>query len=307
MVPMLVAFAAQLFTLEGRIVPASRGAATVHATSSPFTSSTLVNVDGAFRFKQLAPGSYTVSVNIPGRGEVRQTVVLGPATADSKRRVRVQLAAAGEAVQRESAHLVSSKELSVPDRARRAYSDAMKKLERRDVLGATKDLERALEMAPGFAAAWNHLGTIAYQTRHFEEAERYFRAALDADSEMYEPLVNLGGVLINNRKLDEAWQLNVRAVLTRPRDALAQSQLGMTYLYLGKLDLSEKHLLEAIAIDPAHFSHPQIHLAEVYFRRKDVAKCAAQLEDFIARHPDDPTVPRIREMLGKLLAADERR
>lgn len=291
------ALAAQLFTLEGRIVPPSRATAAIHAAATPFTASTLVNVDGRFRFKNLEPGSYTLNVTIPGRGDLRQTVSVGPGTADSKRRVRVELS--GESVHTGSAHIVSSKELAVPAPARKAYSDAMKKLERRDVVGAVKDLERALDIAPRFAAAWNHLGTIAYQTRRYEEAEKYFRAALDADEEMYEPLVNLGGVLINNRKLDEAWQVNVRAVLVRPEDALAQSQLGMTYLFLDKLDLAEKHLLEAVAIDPAHFSHPQIHLAEVYYRRKDLDKAAAQLEDFIRRHPDSPAVPNIRQTLLK--------
>lgn len=272
----------------------------MHAATTPFAKSTLVNVDGTFRFKRLEPGSYTLSIGIADRGEIRRTVSVGPGTADSRGRVVVQLSADTNEVTAESAHVVSSNELSVPDSARRAYAESMKKLERRDIAGAIKDLETALEIAPRWAAAWNHLGTIAYQTQRYLEAERYFRTALDADASMYEPLVNLGGVLINNRNLDEAWQVNVRAVLARPRDALAQSQLGMTYLFLNKLDLAEKHLLEAIAIDPAHFSHPQIHLAEVYFRRKQMAEAAAQLDDFIRRHPDDPAAPAIRKTIEKV-------
>ena len=52
----------------------------------------------------------------------------------------------------------------------------------------------------------------------------------------YEPLVNLGGVLVTLNKLDEAWKFNGFAVLERPGDALANSQMGMTYFGLGDFD-----------------------------------------------------------------------
>jgi len=71
--------------------------------------------------------------------------------------------------------------------------------------------------------------TIAYQTRKFDRAEECFRQALDLNPAAFEPLVNLGGVLVTMHKLDEAADYNLRAVLARPNDALANSQLGQTY------------------------------------------------------------------------------
>ena len=104
--------------------------------------------------------------------------------------------------------------------------------------GAVAHFERAVELAPQFSEAWNHLGTIAYQSRDYPRAESCFRKALDADPEAFQPLVNLGGVSINLGKFEEALQYNLYAALTRPNDALANSQLGMSYFYLGKLDLA---------------------------------------------------------------------
>ena len=103
-----------------------------------------------------------------------------------------------------------------------------------------KHLERAVAIAPQFANAWNNLGTIAYQTQKYSRAEECFREALEQDPDSYEPLVNLGGVLINLHKLDEAWSYNVNAVLARPNDALANAQLGMTYFESGAPELAEK-------------------------------------------------------------------
>ena len=142
-------------------------------------------------------------------------------------------------------------------------------------------------------------GTIAYQTQKYQRAEEYFREALGADPSAYEPLVNLGGVLINLHKLDDAWTCNVFAVLTRPGDALANSQLGMTYFGLGKMDLAEKYFLEARRLDPAHFSHPQLFLAEIHLRRGDRRATADDLEDFLKHHPDWPQAARMRQTISE--------
>jgi tetratricopeptide (TPR) repeat protein len=118
-------------------------------------------------------------------------------------------------------------------------------------------------------------------------------------------LVNLGGVSLNLNKLDQALQYNRYAALTRPNDALANSQLGMTYFYLDKLDLAEKYLDAATRLDPAHFSHPQLILAEIALRRKDRAAAAAQLEAFLQYHPDSPDASRVKENLDKLRAPSD--
>jgi tetratricopeptide (TPR) repeat protein len=118
---------------------------------------------------------------------------------------------------------------------------------------------------------------------------------MEADPTLYEPLVNLGGVLLNLGSLGEACRYNSEAVRRRPNDALAQSQLGLNYLLLNQLEQAEQHLLRACQLDPAHFSHPQLHLAEVYVRRKEFRQAAEQLDDFIHRHPDWPTATKIKE------------
>ncbi|MDZ4796753.1 MAG: tetratricopeptide repeat protein [Bryobacteraceae bacterium] len=282
---LLLAVLAQ-FELQGRLEPPVRASVSLHAASSPFSVSALAGPDGTFRFRGLDPGSYTIAVFVPGSGEMRQTFDIGPAGADKRGRVRRTFTLSAELMNREAAHQVSARALAIPERAKREYEEAQRCLAKRDIAGAIERLDRAVEIAPSYAAAWNNLGTIAYQTQRFPDAERNFRRALEADPDSYEPLVNLGGVLINNSNLEEAWKYNVYAVLRRPGDALAQAQLGMTYLGLNKLDLAEKHLLEAVRLDPGHFSHPQLQLAQLYLRKGDRANAAKQVEAFRVLHPD---------------------
>lgn len=297
--------------LRGQIEPApGRAAVTLHGSDSPYSASTLSGPKGRFRFKNLLPGAYTVIIFVPGLGEVRRTVEVSPGLADPKGRVAVTIpfAESGEsAIQSlEERGTVSVRQLSIPKRARNEYGKARKKLNKRDVAGAIQHLERAVELAPGFVAAWNNLGTIAYQSAEYERAEKYFREALSHEPGSYSPVVNLGGTLLSLHRYDEALKYNQYALAERPDDALANSQMGMNHFYLGDEEKAIKYLRAAKRIDPAHFSHPQLILAEIYRRRGDRVSLIEELEDFLARHPDSGNSDYARRTLEQLKQAPGR-
>jgi tetratricopeptide (TPR) repeat protein len=304
------AFAAgPLYELSGRITPRSGASVSLFGATAPFTTSTRADATGHFRFKNLQPGLYSVGILIRRRGEVRRTVEVGPSVADRKHRVVLTLElhdsdwvpAASRRFQ-----IVSATQLAVPARAIGEYRDAQKDLSRHDVDSAVKRLERAVDLAPQFAAAWNTLGTIAYQSAKYDRAEECFRESLAQDPQSYEPLVNLGGVLVTVHKLDEAMEYNLKAVLTRPNDPLANSQLGMTYYLLKQDDLATKYLERARDLDPASFTYPQLLLSEIHFRQGDRGAAAQVLEDFLSRHPDWPQAAKLREMIAGLGGAPGR-
>jgi tetratricopeptide (TPR) repeat protein len=292
-----------LFELSGQFLPAGRASVSLFGTRNPFTAATVSDAAGRFSFKKLQADDYTVAVFIPGRGEARRTVEVGPAAAGSHRRVSLTLDLKDsdfELAAPVPQYSVSTRQLAIPKAALREYQEAEKDLERRHPDAAVKRLEDAVAMAPQFSMAWNDLGTIAYQTRKFDRAEECFRQALEQDPGAFEPLVNLGGVLVALHKLDEAADYNLRAVLARPNDALANSQLGQTYFALARMDLAQKYLERARQIDSAHFSHPQLLLAEIHLRRGERREAAAVLEEFLKYHPDWPAAARMRQTIAEL-------
>jgi tetratricopeptide (TPR) repeat protein len=294
--------AAQTYRLDGAIEPEAQASVTLFGATTPFTTSTLTGADGRFSIKKLPAGTYTLSVFVPGSGEARQTIEVGPGTADKRGRVQVRMRLKDGDLNRDPVrrqHAVSARQLAIPEAAAREYEAAQKDLQKRDTASAVRHLERAVEIAPEFAGAWNNLGTVSYQTRNFARAEECFREALRQDPAAYEPLVNLGGVLINLNKLDEALELNVHAVLIRPNDALANAQLGMVYFDVGNFDAAIKYLERARQADPAHFSHPQILLAEIHARRGEWKAAADDLEDFVNHHPDYPAAAKMREKIAE--------
>ncbi len=292
------------YELTGRIEPPAALPVFLHGATTPFESSMVSGVDGHFRFRKLAGGAYTLGVSTAARGEVLHTVEISPGTVDSRGRVDVVVSIDRDRLEsdgtRTAGATVSAVVLSVPEPALREYADAQRCLSRRQSDCAVAHLHRAVEIWPRFAAAWNQLGTISYQIQRYTDAEANFRRALDADPEAFEPLVNLGGVLLNLWQAEQATGYNRRAVDRRPNDALANSQLGLSYFESGDLDMAETYLKTAVRLDPAHFSHPQLILAEIYLRRGDMPAARAALSSFLEHHPDSPEAAGIRQKMASL-------
>ena len=294
--------AAPAYELSGTILPRGRAVVSLYGTNSPFVASTLVFAGSTFHFKKLEPGAYTLSVFMRRRGEARQTVEIGPSTADRRGRVSLRLRLKDADFVLATAlrgNIVSAKELAIPPQALRGYRKAQEDLSRRDADSAVKRLENAVKRAPLFALAWNTLGVIAYQRRQYDRAEEDFRHALEQDPQSFEALVNLGGVLVTEHKVDEALTYNERAVAVQPNDALAHSQLGMSYFYAGNFELATRHLERARNLDPAHFSYPQLLLAEIHLREGNRSAAADALADFLAHHPDWPQAAEMRRRIAE--------
>jgi Flp pilus assembly protein TadD len=274
------------------------------AVETPYAESSEVNRSGEFRFRSLAPGNYTVAVVRKDLGEVRRTVVISPAVADPSGVVHTTIPyTSAEAASNPTGGVVSVHQLSIPGNAAAKYADAQKRLAVHDPQGAVRALEESVALAPEFSTAWNALGVIAFQTGDDERAEILFRKAIAADPDSFEPLVNLAGVLLKKNASAEALPFNQRAVRDRPEDALANAQLGMNYFKLDQFDQAEQYLQAAKRLDPAHFTQPQVFLADIYARRGNRRAAIKELEDVLALRPDGPLSDRIRHNLAQLSAA----
>jgi tetratricopeptide (TPR) repeat protein len=237
-------------------------------------------------------------ISIPHNGEQTKTVEIGPSFADKNGKVAIRMTFVRKP--QTLVKTVSTAELGLPAKAKTEYRKAASCLEQSDLAGATAHLKRAVELAPRFSAALNALGTIAYQAHNYVEAERYFRRALEQEPDSYPPLVNLGGALLSQQKWQESLNYNLKAVNARPDDALGQAQLGQSYFALGQLDAAEAALKSSKALDPAHFSLPQLVLAAIYMRKQNPELAIREMEEFLELHPDSARAPTVRNVLQDL-------
>ena len=116
----------------------------------------------------------------------------------------------------------------IPKAAKQAYQRALKLSARTNAEGAVNELQKAIGLDPGFAAAHNNLGVQYAWLGRFPEAETQFRRMIELMPENPVGRANLALVLIQIGSRDEA-ELNLRrAVQVAPDDK-------KTHLLLGRL------------------------------------------------------------------------
>ena len=291
-------FQGQVVLSDGESFPGVGQLIILEALQLPFRKSFRVGPRGLFKVEKLPQSTYRMTILIPGIGEMKRTVEIGPSFADEKGRIKARFVSEATFPPQPEA-TISTTQLSVDSRAVKAYERALKKLEKGESAQAILELEKAVQIDARYSRAWNRLGTIAYMSRNYQRAENFFRKALKQDPESYASLVNLGGVLLSLNQPLQALNINRRAVQMWGKDPLAHSQLGNNYFLLGRYQEAVTHLNQVKELEPQHHSSPQLTLAEIYRSWRDYPAVVQELEEFLLYHPDSAGRDRLNYLLER--------
>lgn len=300
--------------LKGTISP-KPARALVHLRSIEGLTERTIRADrnGSFGFKGLQRGTYVLAILVLNEGEMRKTVEISERLADAAGVVHLPVEFSLAKEDRSYVHFVRAHAftplwaLQVPNEARRKYKEGIRSLRSGDKARAIANLEQAAMIAPKFTGVRIALGRIAFDAGDYRSAEAQFRQVLEQDPHDLIAAINLGGVLLNEKRCTEALPLNLRAVEQLPADATTSSQLGLTYLCLGDLVTAATHLSAARNIDPDHYSKPQLALAMIYLDRGSLALAELEIKDALRRHPSDALGVQLKNRLESARAGKANR
>lgn len=190
---------------------------------------------------------------------------------------------------------ISVTSMAAPKNAMHDYEKAEKALEEKPE-EAEKDLHKAVQIYPQFAAAWTLLGDIHYQNKQFEEARNEYSHAVAADPQYVKPAYGLAMIAMQEKKWNEAAQLTEQVL---KMNALA---FPMAYFFNAaanynqqKYDDAEVSARKFKALDTQHH-HPDICLllSQIDSRKKDYAGAARELRDYLTAVPNAPDAESIK-------------
>jgi tetratricopeptide (TPR) repeat protein len=119
---------------------------------------------------------------------------------------------------------------------------------------AADSARRATELDPHNAVAWFNRGVIAGARGDDGEAERAYRAALDADPVQPDAAANLARILVNTGRADEAPPALEKALAAWPRHAAGWTNLVVAYAASGDRARAQEAARRAaragVALDP---------------------------------------------------------
>ncbi|HEX6804665.1 MAG TPA: tetratricopeptide repeat protein [Terriglobales bacterium] len=115
---------------------------------------------------------------------------------------------------------------------------------------AQGEYQKLFAMAPGYYRVHQLMGEAAVAAYRPTEAENEFRAALDANPNSLEVLVELGNLKRSQSKYDEAIGFYTKAEHAGPLNYDTAYGLGVCYTFTQEYDRAVHYLKESIRIDP---------------------------------------------------------
>jgi tetratricopeptide (TPR) repeat protein len=151
---------------------------------------------------------------------------------------------------------------------------------------AITHFRRAVELDPGHVRAYNNLGCLLAEEGRLEEAQSQFQSAIRLRPGDAEAHFNLGNVLFQQRRFPEAAAEYRRAVESRGHYARAYHGLGNALLALGEREEALENQKRAVALDP-DLIPARAALGLVLIQSGEYDAARAHLEIVIRAQPDE--------------------
>ena len=187
-----------------------------------------------------------------------------------------------------------------PKDARKSYEKAVEALKRSRPDDAQKELLKAVEMYPRFAAAWFELGRVYERRDHFEEAREAYGKAIAADANFVNPYERIYTLAARDSKWQEVADTTDRVLRLNPYDFPGAYYLNaVANLQLKRFDPAEKSAREALKLKGVQ-AEPRANyvLGVVLANKGDFAPAAESLRAYLKVDPNSPDRDRVVKMLA---------
>jgi len=241
-------------------------------------STSNVGAPGAIRFPRnprecqlqaVLPGFASQSVELGDRGIVLNSIDVG----------RVPL----HRLEHVEGTTISVTNALAPAGARKALEKGREQEKKGQWEQARKSLEKAVQIYPRYAAAWNELGRLQLRQPDAPSARHSFEQALAADPKYVNPYDGLAQIAMLSRDWQNVIEVTGKLFALDPLsfpDAYYYNSVGN--YYLGNLDAAEKSALQGVRMDEAHqIPKLQYLLGMILSQKKDYPAAAQHMQLYL--------------------------
>ncbi len=299
----------RVFTPAGRPVEPGMKVRLEGQGDSASSSASATDADGAFQFRNLPPGSYTVIVEGGTDFDVaREPVSIQPGfgaySASQTINVAINLKARGAA----------AAFAKLPKEARESYAKGMEAAAKGDNSKAADFLDKAVSAYPEFPEALSELGMVYMRLNKMDKAAQTYEALLKlkpdnviAHQNMGIAYYNLGSAALADKKADEGKQLLAKSE-SHIRESLKMNNASPTsHYYLGLILIKSRSYAEAqtemeaaIANGGDSLALAHKYLGGLYISAKRNKEAADQLEKYLELDPKAKDAEQIRGTIKQL-------
>lgn len=271
-------------------------------------NSIYADAEGRFGFSSLISGSYNIVVDDEDYDPVNQRVDLNPVFSQTAN-VAVVLTPSSEKTNEGAAArvagsnpgIVDQKEYTrrFPSKALKEYEKGLKANDEGHLDDAKQHFEKSLQLAPDFYPAHNALGANYMTQSDFAAAQREFEEAIQLNQGDAEAYLNLANVMLLTKNYDQAGKIVEEGLRRQPGSAMGQFIIGSVYEHTARFAEAEDALGKALRLDPS-MGKVHLELVNLYLAQHKKSEASAELRTFLKDFPNDPFVPKAKQVLDKL-------
>lgn len=195
---------------------------------------------------------------------------------------------------------ISMTTLAAPKDAKKAYEKAFKETQKKkpNLERASKELEKAVEEYPEYAAAWHLLGRVRISLDQNEGAREAFEKAVEADSKYLNPYGPLVRMALQDGRWDDAAQLSNRVLQLDPYQTEFQYYHAVSSYNMGRIEAAEKSVMAVQSSKDAHrFPETMQLLGMIHARQGKFQTAADEFRSFLTAQPNSPMAGQIQQQL----------
>jgi len=253
---------------------------------------------GGFEFRRLVRGNYALVIETQAYETVNMPIDI---SFNSIRGLDIYLKPKGSGPNVSKTGIITSHELSMPQKARDLVQSGRKKLFlNKDPRGALEDFLQAAAIAPDYYEADYQIALAYLALGNASDAEKNFRKSIDVSHDNYgEANIGLGKILLDKGDVPAAEKALLRGVELSPTSSRGFYELGRAQLTEKKLQEAEKSADKSRSLSP---DFPMVYrlLSNIHLQEKNYAALAADLDAYIKLDPASPAGQRAKQMREQL-------
>lgn len=266
---------------------------------------------GRFFFQNLPGNPYTVVIQEEGYRPVEERVIVRPTVRTNNivnitlQPIEARQEPAGEGkIEGGNPRLVDVNAMleRYPSEVRKEYQKGLRAEQKGKHEEAIEHYRKAISLAPEFYPARNNLGSVLITRAEYPLAQEEFEAVIRINQNDAAAYLNLGNVFLLTKRYDDALGPIQEGLRKQPDHPFGHFLLGTLYGRIGRFPECEHSLREALRLDPT-MSKPHLELVNLYLHQQRTADAINELRQFVQVFPQDPLVPKVKEVLARLEGA----
>lgn len=258
---------------------------------------------GKFRFTNLLPAQYVITVRAPGYAEAQQRIDL---LTSSSEYVQLQLVADRDAPAAATSPAGTVSAAGVPAEARKEFEAGRALLlgdaKKENLDAGIRHLEKAVALHPDYSEAHLLLGTGYMDLKQLDRAEKSLRRAVAVNPKAAAALFALGELHRQRRQYEDAERILKEGLAIDDKSAQGHFTLGRVYFERNDIARAGPSVGRALQLKP-DFAEAHLVAGNILLRARQAEHALTEYEEYLRLAPAGEFAAQAREMARKIKQA----